>query len=198
MGNRVANKTAQGEDRRQLILETALALFTRRGFFNTSVHDIQRIAGVSIGSIYHHFKNKEGLAKALYDDQVEHMARAMEAIMAEHRSAHDRCRAVISHLFDLTEASPEAMQFILYAKHREFLPGEKPVCSSRPFELMKQMVIEGMAAGEIREMESYVAATALFGGAIRLVYLRLDGVLPKPLPEYLDAAWECAWRSGAR
>lgn len=197
MARAAHGKTAQTEDRRQLILETTLALFTRRGFFNTSVHDIQRAAGVSIGSIYHHFKNKEGLAKALYDAQVERMAHAMEAILAEHRSAHDRCRAVIAHLFDLTEASPEAMQYILYAKHREFLPDEKPVCSSRPFELMKQMVAAGMAAGEIRAMEPYVAATAIFGGAIRLVYLRLDHVLPQPLPEYLDAAWECAWRSVA-
>ncbi|MEW6593654.1 MAG: TetR/AcrR family transcriptional regulator [Thermodesulfobacteriota bacterium] len=198
MARKAPGKTAQTEDRRQLILETALALFTRRGFFNTSVHDIQRAAGVSIGSIYHHFKNKEGLAKALYDDQVERMAVAMEAIMAEHRTAHDRCRAVIAHLFDLTETAPETMQYILYAKHREFLPGEKPVCSSRPFELMKTMVMEGMAGGEIRETEPYVVATAIFGGAIRLIYLRLDGVLPKPLPHYLDAAWECAWRSAVR
>lgn len=198
MGRPAATQTGPTEDRRQVILETALTLFTRRGFFNTSVHDIQRAAGVSIGSIYHHFKNKEGLAKALYDDQVERMAVAMAAIMAEHRTAHDRCRAVIAHLFDVTEAAPEAMQYILYAKHREFLPSEKPVCSSRPFELMKQMVAEGMATAEIRELEPYVAATAIFGGAIRLIYLRLDGVLPKPLPDYLDAAWECAWRAVAK
>jgi len=196
--SRVANnKKLPTGDRCQVILKTALELFTRQGFFNTSVHDIQRATGVSIGSIYHHFKNKEGLAKALYDDQVERMAQAMEKIMAEHLTAHDRCRAVIAHLFDLTEASPEAMQYILYAKHREFLPSEKPVCSSRPFELMKQMVSAGMVAGEIREMEPYVSATAIFGGAIRLIYLRLDGALPKPLPEYLDAAWDCAWRAVA-
>ena len=195
MGHAAVSKRVPTEDRRQLILDTALALFTRRGFFNTSVHDIQRAAGVSIGSIYHHFRNKEGLAKALYDEQVARMAHAMETIMAGERTAHDRCRAVVAHLFDLTEAAPEAMQYILYAKHREFLPAEKPVCSSRPFELMKQMVVEGMAAGEIREVEPYVVATALFGGAIRLIYLRLDGVLPKPLPAYLDAAWECAWRA---
>lgn len=192
------DKTANSEDRRQVVLETALALFTRRGYFNTSVHDIQRAAGVSVGSIYHHFKNKEGIAKALYDDLVERLSQAMEGIMATHATAHDRCRAVIACLFELTEAAPETMQYILYAKHREFLPGEKPVCSSRPFEMMKQMVLEGMAAGELREVEPYVAASSLFGGAIRLIYLRLDGVLPKALPGFLPSVWECAWRSVAR
>lgn len=185
------------EDRRQLVLDTALSLFTSRGFFNTSVHDIQRAADVSIGSIYHRFKNKEGIAKALYDDLVDRMAQAMGEIMTASESAHDRCRAVIGYLFDLTETAPQTMQYILYAKHREFLPGEKPVCSSKPFELMKIMVAEGMERGEIRQIEPYVAATSIFGGAIRLVYLRLDGVLPQPLPEYLEATWVCAWRSVA-
>ena len=184
-----------GPDRRQVILATALGLFTERGYFNTSVHDIQRQAGVSIGSIYHHFKNKEAIAKALFDGMVEEMTRKMEEIGTAYATAYDRCRAVISYLFDLTEKYPEAMQYVLYAKHREFMPNEKPMCSSRPFEMMKQMVVDGIERGEIRRMEPIVAATSLFGGALRLIYLRLDGVLAEPLPVYLDEAWECAWRA---
>lgn len=184
-------------DRRELILATALELFTERGYFNTSVHDIQKKAQVSIGSIYHHFKNKEAIAKALYDDLVERAALAMADIMARNTSARDRCRAVIAYLFELTEKNPAAMQYMLYAKHREFMPDQKPVCSSKPFEMMKQMVVEGIAAGEIEDLLPYVAATSVFGGAIRLIYLKLDGVLTVPLPELLEQTWQCAWRSVA-
>jgi len=185
-----------GPERRQVILATALGLFTERGYFNTSVHDIQRQAGVSIGSIYHHFKNKEAIAKALFDGMVEEMTRKMEEIGTAYTTAYDRCRAVVAYLFDLTEKYPEAMQYVLYAKHREFMPNEKPICSSRPFEMMKQMVVDGIERGEIRRMEPIVAATSLFGGALRLIYLRLDGVLTEPLPVYLDEVWECAWGGG--
>ncbi len=187
-----------GNERRELILMTALGLFTSRGYFNTSVHDIQKEVGVSIGSIYHHFKSKEAIAKALYDNLTGNMAEAMAEIMAEYRTAHDRCRAVVAYLFNLTESSPAAMQYMLYAKHREFMPDEKPVCSSRPFELMKEMVSEGIARGELREYPPYIAATSIFGGPIRMVYLRLDGVLDDPLPAILDQVWECAWRSVGR
>jgi AcrR family transcriptional regulator len=38
-------------DTRYLVLDTALTLFTGRGYFSISVHDIGREAGVSIGSI---------------------------------------------------------------------------------------------------------------------------------------------------
>ncbi|MGV1099648.1 TetR/AcrR family transcriptional regulator [Thiovibrio sp. JS02] len=184
-------------ERRELILMTALGLFTKRGYFNTSVHDIQKEAGVSIGSIYHHFRNKQAIAKALYDSLVDGMAAVMTDIMGRYGSTHDRCRAVVAYLFDLTEANPAAMQYMLYAKHREFMPDEKPVCSSRPFEMMKQMVSEGIVAGEIRDYPAYIAATSIFGGAIRMVYLRLDGVLREPLSASLDPVWECAWRSVA-
>lgn len=187
----------QAQDRRQLILSVALKLFTERGFFRTSVHDIQRQAQVSIGSIYHHFGNKEAIAKALFDHVEARMYQVIQGIMHDHATAHDRCRAVMSYLFEATEQDRDMMQFMLYAKHREFLPDEKPVCSSRPFSLMKEMVIQGMAEGEIRKMDPNVAAVTIFGGAIRLMFLRMDGVLENELSAYFEECWDCAWRGVA-
>ena len=181
-------------DRKEQVLATALRLFSEKGYFNTSVHDIQREAEVSIGSIYHHFGNKEAIAKALFDHIESTMRDEFTSITEAHSSCHDRCRAVISYLFEQTEKDRDAMQYMLYAKHREFMPEEKPVCSSRPFTLMKEMVEEGIKDGEILPMDISVAAVAIFGGAIRLIFLRLDGVLEYPLPHYFEECWGCAWR----
>jgi hypothetical protein len=119
---------------------------------------------------------------------------AIAEIMRGNNTAHDRCKAVIAYLFEAAEGEPEEIQYMLYAKHREFMPDEKPVCSSRPFTLMKEMVTDGMANGEIRAMDPNVAAVTIFGGAIRLVFLRMDGVLEKSLPSLLEECWDCAWR----
>jgi hypothetical protein len=54
-----------------------------------------------------------------------------------------------------------------------------------------------MISGEIRTMSPLVAASVLFGGAFRLIQLRLDGVLNTPLHELMEEAWECAWRAVA-
>jgi TetR/AcrR family transcriptional regulator, repressor of fatR-cypB operon len=183
---------------RDQVLATALRLFTEKGYFNTSVQDMVRDSRVSTGSIYHHFKDKEGVAKALYDDLVMRMGAAIADIRAQHKTPHDQCRAVIEHLFQMTEAEPEAMAFMLYAKHREFMPDEAPICSSQPFEEMRNMVKEGIDTGVLLPMEPMVAATAVFGGALRMIILRLDGALENPLPASLDAVWQCAWRSVAK
>jgi AcrR family transcriptional regulator len=182
---------------RDQVLATALRLFTEKGYFNTSVQDVVRESGVSTGSIYHHFKDKEGIAKALYDGLVSRMGAAFEAIESQYRTPGDRCRAVIEYLFEMTETEPEIMAFMLYAKHREFMPEEAPICSSRPFELMRNMVSDAVDSGELLPLDPLVAATAVFGGALRMINLRLDGILDKPLPTYLDEVWQCAWRSVA-
>ncbi|MEW5792619.1 MAG: TetR/AcrR family transcriptional regulator [Pseudomonadota bacterium] len=185
-------------DTRQQVLDTALTLFTERGYFNTSVHDIARASKVSIGSIYHHFQDKEGIARALYRGLMERMEHELAAISEGHASAHDRCRAIVALLFELAEREPQTMAFMLYAKHREFLPNERPVCSSKPFETMRAIVAEGIRHGEICDTDPVVAATCLFGGPIRMITMRLDRILPEPLPHYLDAVWHCAWRAVAR
>ena len=40
--------------------------FTERGYDATTMEQVRAVSGASIGSIYHHFKNKEELASALY------------------------------------------------------------------------------------------------------------------------------------
>lgn len=198
MSKRSKTKIESMEERRALILKTALTLFTDRGYFNTSVHDIQKEAKISIGSIYHYFKNKEAIAKALFDDLVGKFTQEISKIEDDYDTVQDRGLAIISYLFNLTEDSPEIMNYTLYARHREFMPGERPICSSRPFEIMRDIIEKGIESGEIRSMDPTVAVTSLFGGAIRMIHLRLDGVLNRSLLDYLEEVWECAWKSVAK
>lgn len=176
-------------------MSATLTLFTQQGYFKTSVHDIARESGMSIGSIYHHFKDKEGVAKALYSQMIERMSLELMEIKQRHHSAHDRCLAIVELMFSITEHEPQIMEFMLYSKHREFLPNEKPVCSSKPFELMREMVKEGMLSGEVRQMDLMVASTCLFGGPIRMITSHLDQLLERPLSSYIGEIWDCSWKA---
>ena len=182
---------------KRLILDTALDLFTANGYFNTSVHHIQKNAGISIGSIYHHFNSKEAIAKAIYDELIDQMSHAVLSIMKDHDSTKDRCFAVISYLFDLTAHDPQKMNYMLHANHREFIPDQKPVCSSVPFEMIANMIPQGMNAGEIKAMDPIAASVCIFGPALRLIHLKLDGVLAKPLSAYFDEIWSAIWEGVA-
>jgi TetR/AcrR family transcriptional regulator, repressor for uid operon len=54
-------------DRRTQILDAALICFAKRGFHQTSMHDISAEAGISVGLIYRYFENKEAVISAMAD-----------------------------------------------------------------------------------------------------------------------------------
>ena len=66
MGTDDSGQSVGVASRRQAILDAALACFTNKGFTETTMEDIRIRSGASTGSIYHHFSNKEMLARALY------------------------------------------------------------------------------------------------------------------------------------
>ena len=59
--------TAQGQERKQQLLDRAAELFAERGFAETRVADIVRAAGVAKGLFYWYFENKEALFRELVE-----------------------------------------------------------------------------------------------------------------------------------
>lgn len=57
----------RSERSRSAILEAALELFSHRGYGATSMRDIAGKSGVSTGSVYHHFADKEAIFLALLE-----------------------------------------------------------------------------------------------------------------------------------
>ncbi len=188
-----STKSLRGDELRDQILSTALQMFADKGYFNTSIHDIRKEAGVSTGAIYHHFKNKEALAKSLYESLLIEIDNDINDVCKVHTGSYEKSRAIIKKMFALTMENPITMQFILMAQHREYLPDEPPICSSKPFQSMKNVISEGIKNQEIKNIDVWVAATTMFGGALRMMGLQLDGVLNQPLSDYLDEVVECAW-----
>jgi len=65
----VNRRIAQGEATRRQLVEVATRLFTEQGYEDTSTEQVLREAGVSRGSLYHHFDGKDRLFEAV----VEHV-----------------------------------------------------------------------------------------------------------------------------
>ena len=186
---------SQKKDVSSIVLNTALHLFTAKGYFNTSIPDIVKASGCSTGSIYHHFSDKPGIAKALYDSLVERMSTQLGEIEQQYDSTKQRCHAIIKLLFETTDNEPEVMRYMLFAKHREFINDVAPICSTKPFLIMKNMIANGMKSKEVRNMDQMIAVSVVFGGALRLIQLKLDNVLNDSLIDKLDEVFDCSWRA---
>ena len=69
---------ASNGDRRSQILEAALVCFAKRGFHQTSMHDISGEAGISVGLIYRYFENKEAVISAMAARHKEEIQQMLE------------------------------------------------------------------------------------------------------------------------
>ena len=61
-----------GDKRREQILQTAVALFSQRGFKGTTTKEIARAAGVSEAMVFRHFSTKSDLYDAILGDKACH------------------------------------------------------------------------------------------------------------------------------
>lgn len=77
----MAARRTQAERRettRAAVLESAIRLFGRKGFAETSLEEIAAEAGVTIRPIYHYFENKLGLFEATKDVMEERIIETFE------------------------------------------------------------------------------------------------------------------------
>ena len=65
-------------DRRTQILDAAVICFAKRGFHQTSMHDISAEAGISVGLIYRYFENKEEVISAMADRHKKEIHEVLE------------------------------------------------------------------------------------------------------------------------
>src|SRR5881628_584856 len=65
-------------DRRSQILDAALVCFAKRGFHQTSMHDISAEAGISVGLIYRYFENKGAVISAMANRHKKEISEVLE------------------------------------------------------------------------------------------------------------------------
>ncbi len=96
------------ENRRQAVLDAAVACFARNGFAQSTIKDIAREAGVSYGVVYHYFRSKEEIVAASV--AISDTDRAARFDRAERHDATDERLAEYLHLtmgrWDRAESKP--------------------------------------------------------------------------------------------
>ncbi|GAA4210751.1 TetR/AcrR family transcriptional regulator [Streptosporangium oxazolinicum] len=72
--------TRKGQATRDRIAAAAAALMFERGVAGTSIEDVQAAAGVSPSQVYHYFKDKKSLVKAVIAFQTTQVVQAFGAV----------------------------------------------------------------------------------------------------------------------
>jgi len=105
-----------GEERRRVIVEAAVALFSQKGFRGTTTKEIAETAGCSEATIFKHFATKDELYSAILEakSQIdETLAKAAHA--AASKDDIGVFRAVGLESLIRTEQDPSLMRLLLFS-----------------------------------------------------------------------------------
>jgi 3,4-dihydroxy 2-butanone 4-phosphate synthase/GTP cyclohydrolase II len=121
MSTAATSRAAATGVRRRQILDAALRCFNRAGLAETKMGDICTEAGVSTGSVYHHFAGKDQLAAALYLEGSRDYQQGLLAELHRHATAERGIRAMVGHHIDWVVRHPDWARFLSQHRQGEFL-----------------------------------------------------------------------------
>lgn len=105
------NKPLQARSRVTVdaILEATIRILDREGFDAATTTRIAEVAGVSVGTLYHHFEDRASIVDALQDREFERALALMEGVLSSDnlaRSPRETIALVVRGLATLYGASP--------------------------------------------------------------------------------------------
>jgi AcrR family transcriptional regulator len=92
--------TIKGIAKRTAILETAHQVFKETGYYGSSVSEITRRCGISMGSFYRYFKNKEQVFLELNDLLLSRYMKRTEGLAAKGGTFEQRLEEAVRVLYD--------------------------------------------------------------------------------------------------
>jgi AcrR family transcriptional regulator len=181
------------------ILLAALKLFAEKGYFNTSLTDIAEAAGVKgTSGIYHHFKNKQMIASALYASIFDSLSVSIDDIRRKNPKPSEQLRSIVDLLFRLADEAPDVMQLLLVLNMNEILPDEKPLLETAPFAKILKIFQAGAKSGEIRNLAPPLCFAYFFGIVNHTLRMVLIGALDRKADAYQSQTWLAAWNAIAK
>jgi TetR/AcrR family fatty acid metabolism transcriptional regulator len=153
-------------DKPQQIIEAAIRVFARKGYWSSRVSDIAREAGIAAGTIYLYFSTKEDVLITLFREKMAEFVSAMWHAIAEEPDAIAKVRRLVYVHFDMLERNPELAEVVQVElrQGQKFFRGPATQEIAGYFALIASVLEEGVAAGDFRrDLPVKVAAKMLFG-----------------------------------
>jgi TetR/AcrR family fatty acid metabolism transcriptional regulator len=155
-------------DKPQQIIEAAVRVFARKGYFNSRVSDVAREAGIAAGTIYLYFKTKEDILTTLFREKMAEFVAKLWKAMADQPDPVSKVRRLVYLHFDLLERNPELAEVVQIElrQGQKFFRGASSQEIASYFALIGSVLEEGVAAGRFRANLPVKVATKMLFGAM--------------------------------
>ncbi len=147
------------------ILAIATAVFAEKGFAKASMNDIVRASGLSKGGVYWHFKSKDAIVTAIFDQFFLAQLALLDTVLAGEGTAVAKLQQLATFTGDgveaLTAQFPSPLEFYALAARDVTLKAHLQNHFQAYQEKIGRLVAQGIASGEFQSQDSTDAANAI-------------------------------------
>jgi AcrR family transcriptional regulator len=153
-------------DKEIRILEAAQVLFSRYGVRKTSIEEIAKSAGLGKGTVYLYFKSKDEIFDAVAQKFGQMLSDKLLTEIADAPTYSKKLEKYImvrlGFIHELIQTNGLTAEVMNEASCTPAMHKVREKFGSQQIALLKQIIDEGVAAGEFETSDSEVAAVALF------------------------------------
>lgn len=150
----------------QQIIDAAIRVFARTGYYNSRVSDIAREAGIASGTIYLYFKTKEDILITLFRDKMSVFVSSLRRAIADEPDAVAKVRRLVRLHFEMLEGDPDLAEVVQVElrQGQKFFRGASSQEIAAYFALIGSVLEEGVGQGHFKsDLPVKVATKMLFG-----------------------------------
>ena len=151
---------------RQRLMDSAVLLFTTRGYAATSVREIVEMAGVTKPALYYHFESKEGIYLAILDELVRIADEGIAASLVATGTVRERLEAFllgVYALFETKRAWVRMINAVFWGPAQGVPPFDFETFHTKLLNVISEIVGQGIASGELRAADPGDVTLALMG-----------------------------------
>ncbi len=100
------------EETRRVIFETAYALFEEKGFEQVTMRELAAKAGVGLGTIFQHFKDKSFLLVSVFEHDFRPLIMKVFATLPQ-SALKDQLSYMVRHLFEYYARRPDISRILV-------------------------------------------------------------------------------------
>ena len=155
-------------DKPQQIIDAAVRVFARKGYYNARVSDIAKEAGIAAGTIYLYFRTKDDILVTLFREKMTEFVGTVRKAIADEPDAVAKLRRLIHLHFELLEGRPELAEVVQVEQRQgqKFFRGASSQEIGAYFALIGSVLDEGVAEGRFRSSLPVKVATKMLFGAM--------------------------------
>lgn len=155
-------------NKREAILDAAVKVFARRGFYNTRVKDIATEIDVAEGTLYKYFPTKNDILFSLFKEKWSELTSDLRRKIEPFDDVNEKMMVILATIVDVFKTNRDLAELFLIEIKQSSAFLNSPVVESMVdfLDLLEEILKEGIAKGVYRkDLDTKAARMMIFGAA---------------------------------